>query len=76
MLMLTGYLMLKNYSAGGKGLEEDWEFESSRCKLLYRMDKHILPDKHPILQHRELYSVSCNKTIMEKNTKNNIHTHN
>lgn len=75
MLILTGYLMLKNYSARGKGLEEDWKFENSRCKLLYRMDKHILLDKHPIL-NRELYSVSCNKTIMENNTKTNIHTHN
>ena len=26
MLMLTGYLMLKNYFARGKGLEEEWEF--------------------------------------------------
>ena len=75
MLMLTGYLMLKNYFARGKGLEEEWEFESSRCKLLYIMDKHILLDKHPILQQKELYSVSCNK-IMENNTENNIHTQN
>ena len=41
--MLTGYLMFKNYLAGGWGVGEDWEFGINRCKLLYRMDKQQHP---------------------------------
>ena len=40
---------------GGGGV--DWEFGISKCKLLtYRMDK-----QGPTVQHRELYSISCDK---------------
>ena len=37
----------------------DWEFGISRCKLLhkeYRVDK-----QEPVVEHRELYLISCNK---------------
>ena len=37
----------------------DWEFEVGRCKLvyIYMMDKQ----QGPNVQHRELYSISCDK---------------
>ena len=37
--------------------------------ILYRMDKQ----QGPTVQHRELYSISCDKTIMEKTMKKNIY---
>ena len=55
----------------GEGVEgKQWEFEVSRCKLLYYvMDKQQC---HKIW-HRELYSVSCDKPN-RKYFKNNLYT--
>ena len=42
----------------GQGGGVDGEFGVSRCKLLYiEMDKQ----QGPTVQHRELYSISCDK---------------
>ena len=44
---------------GGKGWERDgvgvWDFQMQT--IMYRMDKQ----QGPTVQHRELYSISCNK---------------
>jgi len=44
---------------GGVG----WEYGISRCKtIIYRMDEQ----QGPILEHRELYSISCDKPYGEE----------
>ena len=46
--------------AKGESDEEgiDWEFGISRCKtIIFRMDQQ----QGPTVQHRELYSISCDK---------------
>ena len=37
---------------------------------IYRMDKQ----QGPTIEHRELYSITYDKTIMEKNMKRNTYT--
>ena len=45
-------------AAEGKGMGgKDLEFGISRCKLLYWMNKQ----QGPTGQHRELYSISCDR---------------
>ena len=58
------YQPWKNTRRGGRG-RNDWEFGVSRCKLLY---VGWINNKR-----RELHSVSCDKTIIEKNIKNEIY---
>ena len=46
---------------GGGGV--GWEYGISRCKtIMYRMDEQ----QGPILEHRELYSISCDKPYGEE----------
>ena len=40
-----------------------WQMQT----ITFRMD-----EQDPSVRHRELYSISCEKTIMEKNIKKNI----
>ena len=42
------------WSWGGK----DWEFRISRCKLLYIQG---INNQGPTVEHRDLYSISCDK---------------
>ena len=59
-------LVVAKGEGGGGG--KDWEFGVSRCKLVYigRINNKVLT-----AEHRELYSISCDKPLMGKKMKHN-----
>ena len=56
---------------GDPGREGLGVWDQQMQTLTARRDKQ----QGPTVQHSELYSISCKKTIMEKNMKKNVYMH-